>query len=76
MDTKINLRVEFGGGLELLFSNKRVHDIRVPCKVSVDNSTKEHRHSSKDVDLEFLIFYLRDTLLTERPELFVDKNTV
>ncbi len=76
MDTELNLRVEFGGGLELLFSNKRVHDIRVPCRVSVDNSTKEHSHSSKDVDLEFLIFYLRNTLLMERPELFMEKNTV
>lgn len=63
--TTISLNVEFSGGLELLFSNQRKHIVSLPSTVSGEST-----------NLEYLIHYLRDKLLTERPELFVEKGTV
>jgi len=34
----ITFKVEFGGGLELLFGNKRVHSISLPSLVPSDNN--------------------------------------
>ncbi|KAG5643495.1 Ubiquitin- modifier 1 [Asterophora parasitica] len=65
--TTISLKVEFSGGLELLFSNQRSHAVTIP---STDPAT------SKPTDLQNLIFYLRDNLLKERVELFVETDTV
>ncbi|KIO01556.1 hypothetical protein M404DRAFT_1002979 [Pisolithus tinctorius Marx 270] len=104
----ITVKVEFGGGLELLFGNKRVHSISLPSFVPADNTiapsspqnsetpqlaksddpplpangpnqdpvkgleeTKEKR-----LDVQYLMHYLRSRLLTERPELFMDGDTV
>ena len=66
MTSEIKVKVEFGGGLELLFSNERVHDLSLP-------STLE---DGKPTSVDFLIHYLRDNLLKEREELFLDKDTV
>ena len=57
----ITLNVEFGGGLELLFGNKRKHAVSL---------------STTAPTLTYLIQHLRTTLLTERPELFVEGDTV
>ena len=61
----ISLKVEFSGGLELLFSNERKHSVNVPSI-----------HGGQPTDLAYLILYLRDTLLKERAELFVENDTV
>jgi len=66
----LNLKVEFGGGLELLFSNKRKHVVTVPSTVP-----KGHR-KGEPVDINFLIHWLKDHLLKERPELFIESGTV
>ncbi|KAG6831969.1 Ubiquitin- modifier 1 [Tephrocybe sp. NHM501043] len=63
----ISLKVEFSGGLELLFSNQRIHSINLPV---VEKST------STTPTLQYLINYLRDNLLKEREELFVENGTV
>ncbi|KAG6840769.1 Ubiquitin- modifier 1 [Blastosporella zonata] len=63
----ISVKVEFSGGLEVLFSNQRVHTIDVPA---VDAAT------STASTLQHLIVYLRDNLLQERIELFVENGTV
>ncbi|KAG6810640.1 Ubiquitin- modifier 1 [Tricholoma furcatifolium] len=60
----ISVKVEFSGGLELLFSNQRKHIIDLPLA------------DAKDPKLQDLIFYLRDNLLKERVELFVENDTV
>ena len=67
MADTLTVKVEFSGGLELLFSNQRSHVVRVP---SVDPTTL------KPADVLFLIGYLRTRLLTQRPELFVDNGSV
>jgi ubiquitin related modifier 1 len=88
---QISLKIEFGGGLELLFSNQRSHRLSIPTRVPIQmsgpsTSTTENTGESttrnnedialKPADVQFLIFYLRDHLLKERPQLFVEDNTV
>ncbi|XP_029173023.1 ubiquitin-related modifier 1 [Nylanderia fulva] len=53
--------IEFGGGAELLFDKKKRHELNLPG----DGWT-----------LKRLLFWLRDNLLTERPELFIQGDTV
>ncbi|KAF8079185.1 ubiquitin-like modifier 1 [Lyophyllum atratum] len=63
----LSIKVEFSGGLELLFSNERSHIVTIP---SVDPAT------SGSTNLQYLINHLRDNLLKERIELFVENDTV
>ncbi|KAM6501281.1 ubiquitin-like modifier 1 [Amanita muscaria] len=77
----IALKIEFGGGMELLFANQRSHKLSIPARVPVDNSTKELQaepdsSNTKPTDIVFLIHYLRDHLLKEREELFIESGTV
>ncbi|KAF8497546.1 ubiquitin-like modifier 1 [Russula emetica] len=66
----IKLRIEFGGGLELLFSNTRTHRIAIPSTVPHGDKI------GQPVDIEFLIHWLNDNLLKERPELFIENGTL
>jgi ubiquitin related modifier 1 len=93
------LKIEFGGGLELLFGGQRTHRITLPALVPADNSTPSpspsHTQSGAQVggvtanatdaregtaekaaDVEYLIHWMRDRMLTERPELFMEGATV
>lgn len=77
----ISLKIEFGGGMELLFANKRSYDINIPAQVPIDNNTEppppDAGHiDTKPADITYLIHYLRDHLLKEREELFMEKGTV
>ncbi|XP_066592523.1 ubiquitin-related modifier 1 homolog [Prorops nasuta] len=53
--------IEFGGGAELLFGKKKRHEVTL-------NGSKW--------TVKQLLFWLRDNLLTERPELFLQNDTV
>jgi len=66
----LKLKIVFGGGLELLFSNERAHAVAIPSTVP--------QIGGKEVpaDLNFLIHWLRDKLLKERPELFMENGTL
>ena len=66
MTTTKSILVEFGGGLELLFSNQKSHNIGIPT-TTVDD---------KPTDMKYLILWLKDNLLKDRQELFLDHNTV
>ena len=66
MTTTTSLRVEFGGGLELLFSNQKSYKVKIPKKTSDNNPS----------DVKYLIHWLRDNLLKEREELFLENDTV
>ncbi|KAK0469099.1 ubiquitin-related modifier 1 [Desarmillaria tabescens] len=68
-ENSITIRVEFGGGLELLFSNQRSHKVKIPATISKDGP-------GKPADVDYLIHHLRDNLLKEREELFMEKDTV
>ncbi|CAO3587298.1 unnamed protein product [Absidia cylindrospora] len=50
----LNIKVEFSGGMELLFNN----------------------NPSDPATLQDLIFHIRDNLMTDKKDLFVDKDTV
>jgi len=66
MTTTKSIRVEFGGGLELLFSKQRSHQVEIPTTTADDKLT----------DMNYLIHWLRDNLLKEREGLFLDNDTV
>ncbi|KIJ64767.1 hypothetical protein HYDPIDRAFT_181601 [Hydnomerulius pinastri MD-312] len=88
----ISLTVEFGGGLELLFGNQRVHAVSLPTLVPTSNSTTPSppgsqspdaasevtatTASTKQADVEYLMHHLRENVLTERSHLFMEGNTV
>ena len=78
--TTIPLKVEFGGGLELLFSNKRSHRLSLPAAVPINNSTDITNittvEPTRPIDITYLIYYLKDHMLKERVELFMEKGTV
>lgn len=75
-ETEIPLKIEFGGGLELLFSNQRSHRINIPSLVPQASDTSDNGLDKKPADVAFLILYLRDNLLKERAELFEENGTV
>ncbi|KAL1963177.1 hypothetical protein VTN77DRAFT_8610 [Rasamsonia byssochlamydoides] len=61
-DENISIVVEFTGGLEMLFSNKRKHNISIPAKL--DDGTRPN--------IAYLIQYLVDNVMEDqRKELFV-----
>src|SRR6267154_5196045 len=81
----ITIKLEFSGGLELLFGNERNHEVSIPHFVPSDNSTHSTPSSdneapstgeTKAADLEYLIYHLRDHALKERPELFMENGTM
>jgi len=65
MTTTKSVQVEFSGGLELLFSNQKSQKVEIPAMAN-----------DKPTDVNYLIHWLKDNLLKERGELFVDNDTV
>lgn len=88
MSSTVSLKIEFGGGLELLFSNQRSHRIILPAQVPSGNPASSKAAASpsdaevesaadgRPVDIAYLIFWLRDNLLKERAELFAENESV
>jgi len=77
LSMSISLKIEFGGGLELLFSNQRSHKITIPSEVPpISTSDPGEKTGTKPSDIHYLIFWLRDNLLKERVELFIEGKTV
>ncbi|KAI0317808.1 ubiquitin-related modifier 1 [Amylostereum chailletii] len=73
----LNIKIEFGGGLELLFDNKRSHRIALPAHPPPASSDSPVDASlEKASDINFLIHWLKDNLLKERVELFIENGTV
>ncbi|ORX62568.1 ubiquitin related modifier 1 [Hesseltinella vesiculosa] len=61
----LTINVEFSGGMELLFKNERKHKITLPSQTN-----------GEPTKLQQLIFHIRDHLMTEKKDLFVDNDTV
>ncbi|KAH8102218.1 ubiquitin-like modifier 1 [Cristinia sonorae] len=61
----LNISVVFQGGLDNLFSKKPSHKLTIPAT-----------SDGKPANLTYLIFWLRDNLLSEREELFIQDGTV
>ena len=80
----IPIQVDFGGGLELLFSNQRTFKVNLPSRVPLtitdtkvkEDTTLDAAAEMKPTNLTYLMYYLRDNLLKERPELFMTNGTM
>ncbi|XP_066250502.1 ubiquitin-related modifier 1 [Euwallacea similis] len=59
----MKIKVEFGGGAELLFDNKKSCFLDLP-------------QDDKSWTIRRLLFWLKDNLLKDRPELFIQDNSV
>lgn len=70
----IDLKIEFSGGLELLFGNQRSHTLSLPAVVPALTPTPAPTQRATDV--HYLIHHLRTHLIRERPELFVEGDSV
>lgn len=76
----LNIKIEFGGGSELLFSNQRSHQVAIPAEIPSPASTGKgvpaNVVSGQPANLTYLMYWLRDNLLKEREELFIENGTV
>ncbi|XP_072287564.1 ubiquitin-related modifier 1 isoform X2 [Pyxicephalus adspersus] len=63
MVAPINLQLEFGGGAELLFDGVKKHHVTLPSQ-------------SDPWDIKHLLVWIKDNLLKERSELFIQGDTV
>nr|CAG8517965.1 14896_t:CDS:2 [Entrophospora candida] len=62
----MEINLSFSGGMELLFNNVKKTLINLPKSINPPNPT----------NMKDLISWIKDNLLKERPELFVDGDTV
>ncbi|XP_035391092.1 ubiquitin-related modifier 1 isoform X3 [Electrophorus electricus] len=63
MAVPIAIHLEFGGGAELLFDGVKDHHVTLPSQ-------------SEPWDMKQLLVWIRGNLLKERPELFVQGDSV
>ncbi|KAM4663768.1 ubiquitin-related modifier 1 isoform 1-T2 [Discoglossus pictus] len=63
MAAPVSLQLEFGGGAELLFNGIKRHHVTLPGQ-------------SSPWDIRQLLVWIRQNLLKERPELFIQGDTV
>ncbi|XP_067289827.1 ubiquitin-related modifier 1 isoform X3 [Pseudorasbora parva] len=63
MAAPLGLHLEFGGGAELLFDGVKNHHVTLPGQ-------------SDPWDMKQLLAWIRGNMLKERPELFMQGNTV
>ncbi|XP_065146457.1 ubiquitin-related modifier 1 isoform X2 [Paramisgurnus dabryanus] len=63
MAAPLALHLEFGGGAELLFDGVKTHHVTLPSQ-------------SEPWDMKQLLAWIRGNMLKERPELFMQGNTV
>ncbi|KAL5011328.1 hypothetical protein ScPMuIL_009879 [Solemya velum] len=63
MAAGVDVSLEFSGGAELLFDRVKKHDISLPSQ-------------DKSWTLQCLLAWIRDNMLKERPELFMQGQTV
>jgi ubiquitin related modifier 1 len=73
-DETIDIKIEFGGGAELLFGNVRSHNVAIPSKAYATADSK--KEEGRPADITFLIDWMRGNMLKEREELFIEGETV
>ncbi|GIY14197.1 ubiquitin-related modifier 1 [Caerostris darwini] len=59
----MEVTIKFSGGLELLFKNQKEHIVELP-------------ESNEKWTIKSLIVWIRENLLQERPELFIEGESV
>ncbi|XP_042334791.1 ubiquitin-related modifier 1 isoform X3 [Sceloporus undulatus] len=63
MAAPVSLQLEFGGGAELLFDGIKKHQVTLPSQ-------------PEPWDIRNLLVWIKENLLKERPELFVQGESV
>ncbi|XP_050294594.1 ubiquitin-related modifier 1 [Anthonomus grandis grandis] len=63
MNKTLDIQIEFGGGAELLFDNKKKYEVQLP-------------HKETPWTIGNLLIWLKDNLLKERPDLFLQGSSV
>ena len=76
MSSTLKLKIEFGGGLELLFSNERIHKIALPAHIPPSSPSAKADSPDAPANVTYLIYWLKENLLKERAELFEENGTV
>ncbi|KAL1411374.1 Ubiquitin-related modifier 1 [Vanrija albida] len=64
----LEIRLEFGGGLHLIFSQQPKHTIYVPKTVPGADP--------RPADIRYLIAWMKEHLVTEREDMFIDGDGV
>ncbi|KAI8819179.1 ubiquitin-related modifier 1, partial [Fimicolochytrium jonesii] len=75
----LNLTLQFSGGMELLFSHQKELALQTTPSDLLAHYAKPNPSEStltSEAELRHLLPYIRDTLLTERAELFMQGDTV
>ncbi|WVW84186.1 hypothetical protein I302_106216 [Kwoniella bestiolae CBS 10118] len=67
----IEIKIEFGGGLHLLFSSQPSHKIHIPRNIPNDDNT-----ATQPVNMRYLVKWMKSNLLSEREEMFGDGDGV
>jgi len=62
MGDQINIQLEFSGGAELLFGNEKQKEVSLP--------------GDRSWTVKDLLVWMKDNLLRERPDLFIQGDTV
>ncbi|RSH86851.1 Ubiquitin- modifier 1 [Apiotrichum porosum] len=65
---ELEIRLEFGGGLHLIFSQQPKHTIFLPRTTPGADA--------RPADIRYLIAYMKDNLVSEREDMFVDGEGV
>ncbi|WWC94550.1 hypothetical protein V866_001396 [Kwoniella sp. B9012] len=67
----IEIKIEFGGGLHLLFSSQPSHKISIPR-----NIPNSENGEIQPVNMRYLVKWMKSNLLSEREEMFGDGDGV
>ncbi|XP_040818983.1 ubiquitin-related modifier 1 isoform X1 [Ochotona curzoniae] len=75
MAAPLSVEVEFGGGAELLFDGVKKHQVTLPGREEPCVTTVCPAPSSAG-DIRNLLVWIKKNLLKERPELFIQGDSV
>ncbi|KAK2535130.1 Urm1 [Columba livia] len=79
MAAPVSLQVEFGGGAEFLFDGVKKHQVTLPCQpepCEYQNLLDNSKERNKAGDIRNLLKWIKQNLLKERPELFMQGESV
>ena len=66
----VSLTIELSGGLDLLFGKVKKHSVSVPPK------KEDEEQKNGVISVRTVLAYMRDSMLKERPELFMQGDSV
>ncbi|XP_046976107.1 ubiquitin-related modifier 1 [Vanessa cardui] len=67
----LKIQIQFGGGAELLFDKIKKREVELPALKKYNQDCQHEKWMIKD-----LLVWIKDNLLKERPELFLQGDSV